>query len=92
MLLLTCRVVHQLTPPYISNLSPGLAALPIAVPATEHALPVFALIQKNFTDRAFKLSAPILWNNLSANLRTCPTIELFKSKLKIHLFIIAFTE
>ena len=55
--------------------------------------PILALYPKIIlADQAFMLAAPILRNNLPADLRNCTTNELFKSKLKRHFFNITFKE
>ncbi|KAL5257828.1 hypothetical protein ACHWQZ_G012685 [Mnemiopsis leidyi] len=42
------------------------------------------------TERAFSFCAPRVWNSLPYDLRTCPSISVFKKGLKTHLFKIAF--
>ena len=37
-------------------------------------------------DRAFEACAPRLWNNLPRDIRICDKIDVFKQKLKTHLF------
>ena len=37
-------------------------------------------------DRAFACAAPKLWNNLPLEIRTSPTVETFKTRLKTYLF------
>ena len=37
-------------------------------------------------DSAFHAAAPQLWNKLPRNIREAPTIHVFKSLLKTHLF------
>ena len=36
--------------------------------------------------RAFSVAAPRLWNNLPNNIRTAPSLNVFKTKLKTYLF------
>ena len=36
--------------------------------------------------RAFAVSAPELWNKLLVDIRSCDNLNLFKRKLKTHLF------
>ena len=45
------------------------------------------------TSRCFSHAAPVVWNSLPYiyDLRTCNDINIFKKKLKSHLFDIAFT-
>ena len=42
--------------------------------------------------RAFSSVAPVLWNNLPADIRNVNTQSLFKIKLKTFLFRRAFSE
>jgi hypothetical protein len=44
----------------------------------------------NYGDRAFSIAAPRMWNQLPVNIRHMTSLELFKAKLKTHLFSIAF--
>ncbi len=37
-------------------------------------------------DRAFSVSAPQLWNHLPYEIRAAPSVNIFKSLLKTHLF------
>ena len=46
----------------------------------------------SFGDRSFSVAAPTLWNNLPLNLRVIDSPLEFKSKLKTHLFSIAFKD
>ena len=43
-----------------------------------------------FADRSFAVAAPVLWNALPNNIRTCGDLLTFKKKLKTHLFLQAF--
>ena len=45
---------------------------------------------KSWGDRAFSIAGPRLWNSLPIELRTTTNIVEFKSRLKTHLFNIAF--
>ena len=46
--------------------------------------------KKTLADRSFMLAAPNLWNKLPAEIRSSPTLNIFKSRLKTHLFTLAF--
>ena len=41
---------------------------------------------KCYGDRAFSVAGPVLWNQLPCDLRTCSSLDFFKSKLKTFLF------
>ena len=41
---------------------------------------------KSYGYRAFAVSAPELWNKLPDDIRSCDNLNIFKRKLKTHLF------
>ncbi len=41
-------------------------------------------------DRAFSVAAPRLWNDLPLSVKSSPTLPVFQSALKTHLFALAF--
>ncbi len=43
-------------------------------------------------DRAFAVAAPRLWNQLPPDIKSAPSISVFKSRLKTHLYSMAFPE
>ena len=45
---------------------------------------------KSWGDRAFSIAGPRIWNSLPIELRMITNIEEFKSRLKTHLFKVAF--
>ena len=45
---------------------------------------------KTFGDRAFAHSRPFLWNKLPREIRNSLSVVIFKSKLKTHLFKLAY--
>ena len=42
--------------------------------------------RKTFADRSFSVAGPIFWNDLPDYLKSCETVDVFKRKLKTHLF------
>ena len=40
--------------------------------------------------RAFRSAAPSVWNLIPVNIRTAPSLESFRVKLKTHYFQLAF--
>ena len=44
----------------------------------------------SYGGRAFSVSCPRLWNKLPSSVRACTDFSEFKSKLKTHLFDIAY--
>ena len=47
---------------------------------------------KSYGHRRFDMAAAILWNDLPSDLRLLDTIDLFKSRLKTHLFKLAYSD
>jgi len=43
-----------------------------------------------FGSRAFRISAPNIWNSLPANIRDSPSLPTFRRHLKIHYFQLAY--
>ena len=79
-----CR--HALAPEYLSE----LVSLSTVTYATRSSFDTSLLhIPKTKTvagDSAFHAAAPRLWNKLPRNTREAPTIHVFKSLLKTHIF------
>ena len=46
---------------------------------------------KSYGDRAFSVDTPKLWNDLPLEIKLTPSVAVFKSHLKTHLFRIAFS-
>ena len=40
----------------------------------------------NFSDRAFSVAGPASWNRLPATIRSCDSLQSFKTQLKAHFF------
>ena len=55
------------------------------------ALLVIPFVRSDFASDDFSVSAPTLWNNLPQDVRSCANQATFKSRLKSHLFFLAFT-
>lgn len=88
-LTLTWKSLHQMTPPYISNLvtiyNPTRSlrstnSLKLRVPKT----------RTRYGDRSFQKAAPELWNNLPIRIREQTNLSLFKRALKTHLFKMSY--
>ena len=45
---------------------------------------------KSYGFRTFTVAAPFLWNSLPLEIKSSPSLNIFKSKLKTHLFKCAF--
>ena len=90
-LLLTFKALHNVSPPYLTDLLPtytpscslrspsaGLLAPPVVKLSTMGA-------------RAFYHAAPKLWNSLPSHIRLLDSITKFKTALKTHLFKLAYS-
>ena len=80
-ILLTHKALHQQSPIYIHDLIRRYSTSSYAFrrcPAN------FNL--KSYGSRAFAVSTPELWNKLPVDIRSCDNLNLFKRKLKTHLF------
>jgi len=47
-------------------------------------------LKTKFGERAFSFAEPVTWNSLPAELRSISDSTVFKNKLKIYLFNMAF--
>ena len=88
-LLHTFKAIHNLAPPYLSDL------LHIVTPSrslrsSSILLSVPSARLSTMGSRAFCCSAPLLWNALPPDIRNIDTLPLFKSRLKTHLFQLAY--
>ena len=85
--LLTYKSKAGLSPTYLSDLlyeyvpsrtlrssSQSLLQLPRRIPS------------KSYGQRSLSYAAPSLWNNLPQQVRTANNVNIFKSRLKTHLF------
>ena len=77
-LLLVFKCVHNIAPPYISELIP-LNNFNSTRRSSFH-------IPRISCDRAFSSAAPRLWHQLPSEVKECRSIESFKNNLKTYLF------
>ena len=89
-LLLTYKAINGNAPSYISDLlhpynpSRNLRSsdsLLLKIPRTR---------LKTYGDKSFVFATPSLWNFLPCDIRSLKSVEIFKSKLKTHLFKIQY--
>ncbi|XP_068561742.1 LOW QUALITY PROTEIN: uncharacterized protein [Cebidichthys violaceus] len=92
-LLITYKALHNLAPPYLSDLlhrhTPNRNLR--SADANLFTPPTLSKHQ-TWGDRAFSIAAPSLWNSLPQHLRHSPSLATFKTALKTHLFQSAFQE
>ena len=89
-LLLTYKSLHGLAPGYLQNLltayEPGRSLRSkeqglLSIPKTKLV---------TYGDRAWAKAAPLLWNSLPAKIRNSENVDVFKARLKTHLFCVNF--
>lgn len=90
-LLFVFKALNGLVPQYISELISAPPAVRALRSSTQMlvAIPPTNLVTKG--DRAFSVIGPTLWNNIPLHIKSCTTIDSFKSNLKTHLFSVAFS-
>ncbi len=82
-LLITYKALNGLAPQYLSELlSHYSPSRPLRSQNSGHLI---------IPSRSFFYLAPKLWNNLSNTIREADTLCQFKSRLKTHLFNLAYT-
>ena len=88
--LLTYKCLNGMAPSYLSSL------LKVYKPSrrlrSEEKLLLCEPVYRTETHgrRAFSVTAPRLWNTLPMDIKSCSTVNSFKSALKTHFFKIAF--
>ena len=90
LLLFTYKAITGLAPDYSCDLVSVKQANRTLRSADHTTLVVPSSRLKSYGDSAFCVAAPILWNQLPNTLKAVKSLELFKSRLKTHLFKIAF--
>ncbi len=89
-LLLVFKSLNCLTPSYLSDLLIDHQPTRALRSANLRLLVVPRTRLKSRGDRAFAVAAPRLWNSLPTEIRTAPTLPIFKSRLKTFLFDLAY--
>ena len=83
---LTFQCLHNLAPPYLSELIVPYQPSRSLRSSDSHLLTVPKTKKKSYGDRAFKNAAPKLWNTMPLDIRQCESFYSFKSKLKQYLY------
>lgn len=78
LLLLVFKSLNGRAPGYLSELLCYTNISGSRVPSLQYS--------NSKSDRAFSVCAPKLWNELPLDIKQCSDVELFKQKLKTHLF------
>ena len=90
-LLHTFKAIHNLAPPYLSDLLHTATSTRSLRSSSSIHLTVPSARLTTMGSRAFSRSAPKLWNSLPPDIRNIDSFPQFKSSLKTHLFRIAFS-
>ena len=86
-LFLCYKCVNGLAPPYLSDLLSKYVPTRSLRSADKDLLVVPSSSRlKTFGDRAFAQAAPRLWNELPREIRQSESADIFKKRLKTHLF------
>ena len=87
---LTQQCIHRQAPNYLKKLleihKPNQAGLRSSSTAHKWDLKVKFTRKRTFADRSFTITAPKLWNQLSASLKKITSNDTFRKQLKTYLF------
>ena len=89
-ILLVFKALNDLAPNYLSGLLSKREGLNYHLRSGSCIHLIVPRFNTSFGERAFAVAGPRLWNSLPPELRLCPSISIFKSKLKTYLFRQAF--
>ena len=92
-LTLTHKCYHNIGPAYIQQLIVKHHARREGLRSgsgQQDLLVIPRIHSRTFADRSFAVAAPLLWNALPNNIRSCGDLLTFKKKLKTYLFLQAF--
>ena len=90
-LLIVYKAVNGLSPLYISNLL-NFYTSSRNLRSNEKLLLIEPKSKHSWGDRSFVVAAPRLWNELPLSIRTSPSLEVFKKKLKTCLMLQAYVD
>lgn len=85
-LTLVYKALHDLAPSYLSEIISPYKPSRLLRSAGKNLLEVPKSNTKSYGDRSFAIYGPKLWNSIPTELRTCPSLQTFKTKLKTYLF------
>jgi len=90
--LITYKVITTSTSSYLNDLlAVHIPAGPTRRSSTRPMLTV-PYVASNFARQSFRFVSPTVWNSLPSDVRSSPSQATFKSRLKTHLFNIAFND
>ena len=85
-LLITFKALQGMAPAYISDLLVLYEPKRVLRSSSKFQLRVVKSSTKFYGDRSYSYAAANLWNKLPPHIRDSPSVGIFKSKLKTHLF------
>ena len=93
LLVLTFKCIHGDAPTYLSNLITIKPISTFGLRSNEMPYLLQEVRSKlvNAGDRSFAIAAPSEWDKLPSEIGSLPTLNVFKSKLKTHLFKLSFS-
>ena len=90
LLLLTFKALNELAPKYLTEMIEYYTPSRTLRSSSAFLLKQVRFNLQSYGAKSFTISAPMLWNNLPLDLRSCSNLDIFKSKLKTYLFKLAF--
>ena len=90
-MLLTYKALNGIAPLYISELLEPYTPSRALRSSDKQLLCVPKWRLEGFGGRSFARFAPSLWNELPMSIRSAPSVETFKSRLKTHIFTAIYT-
>ncbi len=90
-LILSYKALNGLAPQYLSELLSHYSPLRLLRSQNSGHLIIPRISKSTAGSRSFSYLAPKLWNNLPNTVREADTLCQFKSRLKTHLFNLAYT-
>jgi hypothetical protein len=89
-MVMSYKAIKNQAPSYISNMVTKYAPGRYLRSSTSELLKVPRANTRGFGDRAFSIFAPRQWNNLPASIKESSSLDVFKKRLKTHLFVDAY--
>ena len=89
-LLLTYKALNGLAPAYMRELLISYSPKRILRSTENHLLTPPRCPLQYFGKRSFAAAAPTLWNNLPLIIKQAPSVDIFNSRFKTHLFQLAY--
>ena len=86
--LLMYKALHGMAPDYLRELCRSVSEddARSSLQSAERGDLIVPRAATKFSDRAFAISGPLMWNSLPTVVRNSSTLSNFKSALKSHLF------